>query len=254
MHIHFLRHATLVVETKDAKILVDPMLSPAEAMDPVANAANANRIPLVDLPLTDVELRTLLAQIDAVLVTHVHRDHWDARAVELLRKDIPIICQAGDEAKIGQAGFSSVAPVETEYVWRGIRLNRTDGHHGTGEVEQKMGHVSGFVVRAPAEPSLYIAGDTIFCPEVAGVLHAFQPDVVVVNAGEAKFLTGGPITMSAQDVAQVCRGLPKTKVVAVHMEAVNHCGLTREMLKEYLRQEGLESRVQIPSDGARIEM
>jgi L-ascorbate metabolism protein UlaG (beta-lactamase superfamily) len=52
MNIHFLRHATLILNIDGLKILVDPMLSPVGAMDPVANAANQRRIPLVDLPVT----------------------------------------------------------------------------------------------------------------------------------------------------------------------------------------------------------
>ena len=40
MRIHFLRHATLVLTIHNLTFLVDPMLSPLEAMEPVANAGN----------------------------------------------------------------------------------------------------------------------------------------------------------------------------------------------------------------------
>ena len=86
MRIQLVRHATLVITLGDVKLLADPMLSPAGAMDPVANASNQHRIPLVDLPFGDAELAQLLARIDGVLVTHTHRDHWDARAVALIAK------------------------------------------------------------------------------------------------------------------------------------------------------------------------
>ena len=83
MQIQLLRHATFVVTIKGLKILVDPMFSPAGAMDPVQNAGNQKRIPLADLPLTGDELRRLLDQLNAVLVTHVHRDHavWVASLI-----------------------------------------------------------------------------------------------------------------------------------------------------------------------------
>ncbi len=254
MQIQLLRHAALVVTINGKEILVDPMLSPAGAMDPVANASNDRRIPLVDLPLSAAELDALLEQVDAVLVTHNHRDHWDAFAREKLNKRKPIICQQGDEDAIRQAGFANVTPVATEYEWDGITFNRTDGHHGTGDIEKKMGHVSGFVLRAASEPRLYIAGDTIWCPEVLSALDTFHPDVVVVNAGQAQFLTGDPITMSASDVAAVTRAAPWATVVAVQMESVNHCGLTRDLLRAYLREQGLESRVIIPADGETLVM
>jgi L-ascorbate metabolism protein UlaG (beta-lactamase superfamily) len=253
MQIHFLRHASLVVGIAGQYVLVDPMLSPAGAMPPVANSADQRRIPLVDLPLEEVELRYMLDHIDAALVTHIHRDHWDSQAVDLLPKDLPIICQPTDAASIRQSGFETVSPVETLYVWRGITLHRTGGQHGTGEVGQQMGTVSGFVLRVAGEPALYLAGDTIWCPEVEAALQTFQPDVVVVNAGAAQFLTGGPITMTADDVVRVCRALPAARVIAVHMEAVNHCLLTRAELAGRLAQEGL-TQVQIPADGELIEL
>ena len=254
MQIHFLRHATLVVAIQGRYILVDPMLSPAEAMDPVANAANQRRIPLVALPLAEVELHYMLDHIDAALVTHTHRDHWDDRAAELLPSDLTILCQPADEARFRQSGFAEVSPIAAAYQWRGLEIARTGGQHGTGEIGERMGPVSGFVLRAAGEPTLYIAGDTIWCPEVQQALASFQPDVVVLNAGAAQFLTGGPITMTAEDVAQVCRALPQAQVIAVHMEAVNHCLLSRAELRDHLAQEQLGERVRIPADGELIEL
>src|SRR5689334_12113203 len=101
MNIHFLRHATFIVHSDDLNLLVDPMLSPAQAMEPVANAGNQLRIPLVELPLAEAELNAILQKIDAVLVTHTHRDHWDAAAQALVPKHVPVVCQPEDQAIIG---------------------------------------------------------------------------------------------------------------------------------------------------------
>ena len=50
--IRLLRHATLVIEIDGVKFLIDPMLSAKDAMDPVKNAGNDLRIPLVDIPVS----------------------------------------------------------------------------------------------------------------------------------------------------------------------------------------------------------
>jgi L-ascorbate metabolism protein UlaG (beta-lactamase superfamily) len=249
MQIQLIRHATLVVTLGDLKLVVDPMLSPAGAMDPVANAANQRRIPLVDLPFDDADLEQLRAQIDGVLVTHTHRDHWDTPAAQLIAKETPILCQPEDAARIREAGFTRVQPLEQADEWHGLQITRTGGRHGTGQIGRQMGPVSGFVIRGANEPSLYIAGDTIWCEEVAAALVTYRPDVVVLNAGAAQFLSGDPITMTAGDVVQVCDTLPSMQVVAVHMEAINHCLLTRADLREQLRAAGLLDRVSIPQDG-----
>ena len=77
----------------------------------------------------------------------------------------------------------------------------------------QMGRVSGFVVRSEGSPTLYVAGDTIWCDEVEEALLAHRPDVIVVNAGAARFLEGEPITMTAEDVAEVCRAAPEARVI-----------------------------------------
>lgn len=252
MNLHFIRHATFVVELGTQRLLVDPMLSPAGALDPVGNAADQRRIPLVELPLDDAALARLLAGIDGVLVTHTHRDHWDARAIALLPKDLPILCQPESAQEIGAAGFSSVVSVASRLQWRDLELARIGGHHGTGAIGRAMGTVSGFVLRAAGEPVLYIAGDTIWCAEVETALREYRPDVTVLNAGAAQFLSGAPITMTAEEVAHVCRACPDTRVIALHMEAINHCLLTRAALDEHLRGAGLRGQVEIPADGDRL--
>jgi L-ascorbate metabolism protein UlaG (beta-lactamase superfamily) len=249
MRIRLLRHATVVVTLHGMRLLVDPMLSPAEGMEPVPQAASARRIPLVDLPVDQAALDHLIRKLDALLITHLHRDHFDARAAELLPRGLPVLCQPTDAARLTELGFTDVLPVEAERTWRGLRIARTGGRHGSGEVGERMGAVSGFVLEAPSEPRLYLVGDTIWCDEVEAALRRHRPDVVVVNAGAAQFLTGGPITMTAEDVIRVCRAAPQARVIAVHLEALNHCLLTRAALEAALADVGVLGQAQIPDDG-----
>lgn len=254
VRITFLRHATFVFEAGGLRVMVDPMLAPAGAAEPVANTPNQRRNPLVDLPFDEEEMSALLEGIDAVLVTHTHNDHWDGRARDLIPKQTQILCQPEDEDKIRATGFQQVTPVDDDLEWRGLRISRTGGRHGTGEIGRRMAPVSGFVVGNEDSPSLCIAGDTIWCSEVEEALGVHGPEVIVVNAGAARFLEGDPITMTAEDVVRVCRALPDALVVAVHMEAINHCLLTRAGLEDELREESLVSRVKIPADGETFDV
>jgi hypothetical protein len=78
MQIQLIRHATLVVTLGDLKLLVDPMLSAAGAMDPVANAANQRRIPLMDAInhclLTRADLREQLRIADRLERVRIPQD------------------------------------------------------------------------------------------------------------------------------------------------------------------------------------
>jgi L-ascorbate metabolism protein UlaG (beta-lactamase superfamily) len=246
MQIQLIRHATLRVRMDELTFLVDPMLGEKGSMAPIANSANPEPNPLVPLP---VPVEELLRGVNAVLVTHVHRDHWDAAASELIPRTLRIICQPEDMAFFRELGFEDVCPVHSAVAFGMVTIARTPGEHGTGEIGQKMAPVSGYVLRSRAGESLYIAGDTIYCHAVRKTLKDFAPQVTVVNSGGACFLEGDPITMTAGDVAEVARVAPDTQVIAVHMEAINHCGVRRQELERHLQSAGLQRPVMLPQDG-----
>jgi L-ascorbate metabolism protein UlaG (beta-lactamase superfamily) len=246
MRLRLIRHATLAIEYNGHNLLVDPMLDSAEARGPIQNSPNQRKNPLVALPIPAAQVAD---DVEAVLVTHTHSDHWDGTAAELIRKNLPLFAQPEDEDRFRQQGFSNVQVILKPTVWNGIEIARTGGQHGKGEIGKAMAPVSGFVLRAKGEPTLYIAGDTIWCDEVAAALTQFKPDVIVVNTGAAQFLEGGAITMTADDVIETCRAAPNAQVVAVHMEAINHCLLTRADLAFQLEAARVIDQVAIPQDG-----
>ncbi|RFM28798.1 MBL fold metallo-hydrolase [Deminuibacter soli] len=251
--IRLLRHATLLIEFNGLRLLVDPLLADKETLDPVQPAANKLRNPRAPLAIDEAGLQQLIQQVDAVLVTHIHPDHWDVTAQNLLPKDIVLFCQPADIASIKAQGFTNVLAIQDTHSWKGIQLHRTGGHHGTGEIEKKMGIVSGFVLDNGSQ-RIYIAGDTIWCNEVKSALFTYHPTATIVNAGAAQFLQGGPITMTPDDVISVYKTLPSTKLIAVHMDAINHCLVSRANLKEALVKAGIDGHVLIPEDGETITL
>jgi len=248
MRVQVIRHATLMLYINNLKILVDPVFSPAGAMATIANSTNQLLNPLVELPVGIGEL----INVDAILVTHTHRDHFDQQAAEILPKHIQVFCQPEDEEKIKTYGFEKVTAVTEKFFWKDITFTRTQGRHGTGENEKILAPVSGFIVQAEGEPSLYIAGDTVWCDYVEDTLKRFNPQITLVFAGAAQFLTGGPITMTGEDIQKVCQCCQDTQVFVAHMEAWNHCPLTRSTLRAFFKEKGLEKRVFIPEDGQEI--
>ena len=251
MRLRLIRNATLHLRMAGRSLLLDPMLDPAGARPPVENTANPVRNPLCELP---EPAAVAVAGLHAVLVTHLHRDHLDDTAIELLPKDRPVFCQPEDSETLREHGFTDVRPVEDALEWDGLRIARTAARHGTGAIGDAMAPVSGFVLSADGEPKLYVAGDTIWCEEVAAVIDRERPDAVVVNAGAARFLEGDPIVMTADDVVAVARHAPDSLVVVVHLEAINHCSLTRADLHQRLHDEQLTDRVSVPEDGALVPL
>jgi L-ascorbate metabolism protein UlaG (beta-lactamase superfamily) len=246
MRLRLVRHATLLVEYNGHKLLVDPMLDDAGARPAIQNSPNPRNNPLVPLPISVEEV---LQGVEAVLVTHTHSDHWDATAARRLPKRLPLFGQREDEEKFRGQGLGDVRPIIGSMAWNEIEITRTGGQHGKGEIAKAMAPVSGFVLRAQGEPTLYIAGDTIWCDEVQQALRTNRPAAIVVNTGAAQFLEGDPITMTADDVIATCQAAPGAQVIAVHMEAINHCLLTRADLAFQLDAARVARQVAIPQDG-----
>jgi len=252
MKIRLIRHATVLLSVNNLKILLDPIFSPQGSRPPISNSPNPRANPLVDLPLSPGELTDLLQSLDALLLTHTHQDHFDELAQELIPKDTPILCQPEDEEKLQQLGFSTVYSIQDKLSYGGIDFLRTQCQHGWGEVGERMAPASGYLLQCPGEPSLYISGDTIWCPEAERALELYQPQLALLFAGAAQFLEGGPITMTGEDIIQVCRKAPKSKVIAVHLDSFNHCLLTRKDLKTFLIEKGFLNQVIIPEDGEEV--
>ena len=87
---------------------------------------------------------------------------------------------------------------------------------------------------------------------MAADLQKHQPDVVVLNVGYAHVIGFGPIIMGQEDVLNVHFLLPQANIVASHMEAINHCLLTRSALREYVEANQVSDAVSIPQDGETV--
>jgi hypothetical protein len=145
MRLRLIRSATLLLDVRGRRILVDPMLDDAGAQPPIENTPNPVRNPTVPLP---VRAEEVVRGIDAVIVTHRHRDHLDGTAERLLPRDVPVLCQPEDEAALHELGLDA-QPVEDTLDWNGLRLVRTPARHGTGAIAELMAPVSGLVLDRP---------------------------------------------------------------------------------------------------------
>ncbi|WP_448701208.1 MBL fold metallo-hydrolase [Mucilaginibacter sp. AW1-3] len=248
MNVQLLRNATQVITVNGKTLLVDPMLASQGSYEPFNNTGNTLKNPLVDLPINHTGLKKLIGQTDAVLLTHLHLDHWDTAAQQLIPKHTPIICQPANTETLKQAGFLTLLPVDESLLWHGIRINRTGGQHGTGEIGKRMGIVSGFVI-THQQSTLYIAGDTIWCDEVKEAIYNHKPAMIIVNGGGARFTSGNAIVMDIEDMLTVCRYAPDAKVYVVHLEAVNHGKETRADIRAAIKESGLDKQCLVPEDG-----
>ncbi len=249
MQIRLIRNATLRIRYGGLNFLADPMLLAKGELESFAGIAPN---PTVDLPSPVEEI---LDGVEAVLVSHLHPDHYDMAARNLIAKDTPIYCQPGDEAALQKDGFRSVYAVAEKATIGETTLLRTTGRHGTGKWETRMDSVSGFVLKNPNEPTIYWAGDTIWCEAVRAVLDRIRPDIVLTHSCGAKLKNSEPIIMDHEQTIALCKAAPYARVIAIHMEALDHATVTRDALRHFADKQGItDQQLLIPKDGETFEI
>ncbi len=244
MQIQQIRNATLRMTYAGKICMTDPYLAGKHTM-PSNKGISPN--PLVDLPCSEHDV---IDGIEMALISHLHSDHFDPTAQRLLPKSIPLFCQPGDESKIQATGFRHVIPVNESFDWEGMTIIRTPAQHGTGNVLKEMGNASGFVLRSEHEPTVYWAGDTIWCDAVDEVITHIRPDIIITHSCGAVWSDNILIVMDAVQTIAVCRAAPQAVVVATHMEALDHATISRSDLRAFAEMEGIQpSQLFIPYDG-----
>lgn len=249
MRIQLIRNATMQITYAGKTLLTDPMLSSRGSLP---SFAGVEKNPTAELPFSVPEI---LHGVDGVIVSHDHPDHLDREALSALPRDVPVFCQPGDAGRFEGAGFERVRAVKDSATWDEISVSRTGGRHGQGRTGEMMGQVSGFVLQAETEPTVYWAGDSVWCEEVEQAIRAHQPEVILTHSGGAAFPGDAPIIMDAEQTLEVLRAAPEATVVAVHLETLDHCRTSRDMLRHAADRTGItESRLLIPKDGETVSL
>lgn len=253
MKLQLWRNATLQITTQETNLLIDPMLGNKGSLGVFPGTNDDRENPLVDLPFTSSELQTKLSTIDTVFVSHLHPDHWDEAAVNLIDKTTPIICPAPIAEAISGYSFLNIQPIQEEVQFNDLELHLTNGQHGTGEIGKKMGLVNGLVIKHQNQ-KVYVAGDTIWCQDVKEAIDTHKPNHMIVAGGAASFALGEPVIMTAQHIKELAAYSPDATIWITHLEAISPCTEDRAFLSQFLQANNLQHQCKILGDGEEVAL
>lgn len=259
MDIQQIRNATLKIVYQGKTFLIDPWLcgkgslgsfedipgKPYMIPDPVKMEI---AMPIYGLPRTPQEI---LDGVDYYIVTHIHPDHIDIAADgtvgQPLDKSIPVFVQNEQDAAIFEkSGFQDVQVLsKSPLTLDGLTLQHMPARHGT---IVPCGDAMGVLFQSADEPTLYVAGDTVWYPEVENTLKTYRPDVVALNACAAETVENGRLIMGDEDVACVAKTVPQSQLLLTHLDNVAHASLTRYTLRRRLMARGVDHYI-MPDDG-----
>lgn len=264
--VRLIRNATLRIEYAGKSILIDPMLCEKGEL-PSFLGLNTNPRVHLTMPIDEI-----INNIDFVLASHTHEDHFDKTASELLNKNIKLLVQPTDvEYFRNKYHFTNVHPIVDSIQIDGITIIRTTGSHGKGKAAPILGSVSGFILKSINMPTIYIVSDCIWTDQIKSYIQKYRPDYIIINCGGAilptefsdiknaqlsekelrTMISEGSIIMNECDVVDMIKNAPsKSKFIAVHMEALDHCQTTRSILRNEANHSNISpEKLIIPNDG-----
>lgn len=252
------RNATGKLSYNDTTFLIDPMLADKGAYEGFAGTFHSEiRNPTVDLPMSK---KDVLAGVDAIIVTHTHLDHWDKVAETFIDKTIPVFVQNESDANIvKKAGFTHVTILDKAMSFQGVSLTPVEDTHGTQamyddpKLGAALGESMGVVFAEPGEKTTYLMGDTVWTPRVTKTLYNEKPDILIMNTGYAKMINyNESIIMGTEDVAKAATQAPQAAIITVHMDAINHCTVSRSDMRQFVKDSNLSDRVYVVNDGETV--
>ena len=181
---------------------------------------------LVSRRLTDPAMSVdALPHYDAVLLSHLHGDHFDRVARRGLRRDAPIITTHHAARRLGWRGLEPVA-LST---WQQHTLER-DGHelvveslpavHAFGAMGKLLPPVMGSMLTLRHDGAdvirVYVSGDTLVGDHLDRIRERHGvPDVAVVHLGGTRVL-GALVTLDAEGGVRLLDRLRPNATVPVH--------------------------------------
>ena len=197
---------------------------------------------------------------DAVLLSHMHGDHWDRVARHGLDRRLPIVTTTKAAGTLRRRqGFEAAVGLRTweEHTLRkdgwGLRVTSLPGRHAPGPAQWLLPPVMGSLLELLAPDGglrgrIYVTGDTLMYDGVREIARRFRDiDLTVIHLGGTTLPAGLPgglmVTMDGEQGAELLATVLPRKVAPVHYDDY---GVFRSGLPDFLEQverRGLSDRV-----------
>lgn len=206
----YVGHATVLVDVGGTRLLTDPVLR--KRVGPLVRHGAA------PAPSTTESL-------DAVLISHLHRDHADLGSLLMLQREVRMLVPPGSRRFFERQGFTAVTelePGESSSVGP-LTVTAVDAHHdGGGRRHASDAQSLGFLIRG--RRNVYYAGDT----DLFEGMRALAPDLDLALLpiwGWGPTL--GPGHLDPERAAQAAALLSPRLVVPIHWGTLYPIGLAR---------------------------
>ncbi|GGU28982.1 MBL fold metallo-hydrolase [Streptomyces daghestanicus] len=243
LDVHFIGNATVLLRHGDLTLLTDPNFLHRGERAHLGYGLVSRRLTEPALDVAE------LPPLDAVVLSHLHGDHWDRRARRGLDRSVPVVTtpHAARHLRTWQ-GYGRAGGLRT---WesctfaRGrsqVRITALPGRHALRPVlscllPPVMGSMLEFGPRGgPVALRVYLSGDTLLYDGLDEIARRFPgAELAVLHLGGTRLPGGFVVTMDGVQGAELARRLGYRRVLPVHHDDYS---VFRSPLDDFLAEAG----------------
>jgi L-ascorbate metabolism protein UlaG (beta-lactamase superfamily) len=205
-------------------------------------------------------------ELDAIVLSHMHGDHWDRVARHGLDRAVPVFTTPKAARALHRQGFRAARGLQT---WEHAELTKPSGtltvtampgRHAVGLARWLLPPVMGSMLEyRPADGGpglcLYITGDTLFVDDLREIPRQYPDmDVAVLHLGGTKLPGGLLVTMDAEQGADLLEILPSRQAVPVHNDDYGVFKSPLSAFRAEVERRGLGARVAYVERGETLNL
>lgn len=169
-----------------------------------------------------------LPRLDAVVLSHLHGDHFDREARRGLPANVPIVTTEHARRKLRRRGLRAAEGLRTwewaewprEQQW--LRITAVPAQHGPRAVHRLLPPTMGSIVdleeNGRRRLRLYITGDTLFQPGLAEIGTRFPDiDAMLIHLGGTR-IGGVLLTMNGAQGAKLTDLIRPARTLPIHYD------------------------------------
>ncbi|MEU8820444.1 MBL fold metallo-hydrolase [Actinoplanes sp. NPDC048796] len=218
----FVGNATTILRLGSFTLLTDPAFGAAGSRVYLGYGAWSKR--LRDPALDVLDMR----EVDAMLLSHLHGDHFDRAARQRIEPTLPIITTPQAQRRLRRRRYLAVSGLPTWecHEWtrdrQRLRVTAVPGRHGPGVADHLLPDVMGSVVELEVDGRcalrLYITGDTLYDTALAAIPRRMgEIDAMLIHLGGTK-LAGMLLTMDGEQGVELTHLIRPGLTLPIHYD------------------------------------